>query len=325
MKRSGFMNGITPIVYHYCSLESFLSIISNSTIRLSNISKSNDKDEIRYCFDIFEKTLKEACKEFSKNNVDNPDIKRYFNEIDYNSLVTRAVKNDSLIYYVACFSEESDLLSQWRGYADDGKGVAIGFYSHYFVSAKDLKNIKYNKIIYDAAIVENDLKEFIVRKLLKAKKRIHDEHFLSPYEDAINDVISAMVYNAVFYKSPAFKEENEWRLVFYPFGNIRNLSIDHKSKDMAANQLFYDRMYEPIEYKKDYNGLERGKLQFKCTDDKIVSFIDICFNSIKELLLAEIVIGPKANIDDKDLRLFLISNGYDLDRVNIRKSRASYQ
>jgi hypothetical protein len=31
-----------------------------------------------------------------------------------------------------CLSEEGDLLSQWRGYADDGCGVAIGFESSFF-------------------------------------------------------------------------------------------------------------------------------------------------------------------------------------------------
>ena len=35
-------------VYHYCSLETFFAIFSNSTIRLSNISKSNDSEEITY-------------------------------------------------------------------------------------------------------------------------------------------------------------------------------------------------------------------------------------------------------------------------------------
>ena len=29
--------------------------------------------------------------------------------------------------YFCCFSESSDLLSQWRAYGNDGQGVAIGF------------------------------------------------------------------------------------------------------------------------------------------------------------------------------------------------------
>lgn len=317
----------TPyIVYHYCSLESFLSIMNNSTIRLTNISKSNDRAEIQYCFDVFEKTLRDSCIEFSRKYVDNTEIKRHFREIDYDSLVARAVINDSLIYYVACFSAEPDLLSQWRGYANDGKGVAIGFYSKNFMNAQDLKNVKYNKITYDMHTVKIELHDKTIQKL----KMVHDKAGVSAspfsyYDTAINDIISEMVYKAIFYKNPAFSEESEWRLVFYPFGNIRNLLIDHKSKDMSSNQLFYDRMHEPIEYEKDYHGLNRGKLQFKCTDDKIISYVDMNFASIKDLMLAEIVVGPKSNIDDKDLRLFLLSNGYDLSKINIRKSSATYQ
>lgn len=318
-------NSPPSIIYHYCSLESFLSIINNSTIRLANISKSNDRAEIQYCFDAFEKTLRDSCIEFSREYVDNTEIKNHFSDIDYDSLVTKAVINDSLIYYAVCFSAEPDLLSQWRGYANDGKGVAIGFYSRNFMNAQDLKNVKYKKITYDMNSAKKELHDRIIEKL----KGIYDKADTSAspfsYDTAINDIISGMVYNAIFYKNPAFSEENEWRLVFYPFGNIRNLLIDHKYKDMSSNQLFYDRMHEPIEYEKDYSGLKRGKLQFKCTDDKIISYVDMNFSSIKDLMLAEIVVGPKSNIDDKDLRLFLLSNGYDLSRINIRKSIATYQ
>ena len=319
------MKNIPEIVYHYCSLESFLAIIKNSTIRLTNITKSNDRDEIRYCFDAFEDTLRKSCKQFSQKYIDNIEVKNFFDEIDYDSLVSRAVVNESLIYYVACFSSESDLLSQWRGYANDGKGVAIGFYSRNFVLAKDLKNIKYNKITYDMKTVKSELHNYIIKKLEKASLKADSSLSISPYMDAINDIISGMVYNAVFYKNPAFQEENEWRLVYYPFGNIRNLLISHKSKDLSSNQLFYDRMYEPIEYKKDYNGILRGNMQFRCSDEKIISYVDMNFDSIKEHMLADIVIGPKSFADDKDLRLFLMSNCYDLSKISIRKSKATYQ
>ncbi len=318
-------NNCPAVVYHYCSLESFLAIMKNSTIRLTNISKSNDRQEIHYCFDVFERTLSKSCIDFCKKYIDDAVTQKFFKGINYFDLVSRAVNNESLIYYAACFSTESDLLSQWRGYADDGQGVAIGFYSHSLILAKDLKNIKFNRIIYDTVAVKKELCEYITNKLKKAKEKAVRKNSLSPYEDAINDIISAMVYNAVFYKNPAFREENEWRLVFYPFGNIRNLLITNKSKDMSANQLFYDRMYEPIDYKKDYNGLVRGKIQFKCTDNTIVSYIDVNFDNIKDLLLAEIIIGPKSNIDDKDLRLFLMANGYDLSKITIKKSNATYQ
>ena len=163
------MNAVTPnIVYHYCSLESFMSIINNSTIRLTNISKSNDRDEIRYCFNAFERALRETCKEFTDKYIKNKEVIKFFNNIRYDDLVSKAVLNDSLIYYVSCFSTESDLLSQWRGYANDGKGVAIGFYSKSFLAAKDLKNVKFNIITYDMDQVEFELHDYIINKISKS-------------------------------------------------------------------------------------------------------------------------------------------------------------
>lgn len=320
------MNTLTPkIVYHYCSLESFISIINNSTIRLSNIYSTNDRGEIRYSFNTFEKTLRQTCKEFTDKYFKNKELAVFFNNISYDELVSKAVLNDSLIYYIGCFSTESDLLSQWRGYANDGKGVAIGFYSNSFLAAKDLKNIKFNKIIYDMDAIEVELHDYILYKLIKAHAESSNNLIYSVYENAISDITCGMVYNAVFCKNPAFKEENEWRLVFYPFGNIRNLQIAHKYMDMASNYLFYDRMLEPIEYKKDYHGLSRCKLGFKHNDNKITSYIDMSFENIKQTTIAEIVIGPKSEINDRDLRLFLMANGYDLSKIGIRKSTATYR
>lgn len=319
------MNRNEPeIVYHYCSLESFLAIIENSTIRLTNIVKSNDKDEVRYCFDIFERVLRKSCKDFAFK-VDNEKLKEFLLGINFSDLVSRAVLNESLLYYVACFSEKSDLLSQWRGYANDGKGVAIGFYSKAFMNAQDLKNLKFSKINYDIKSTESLLYNSIINKLLFIYHNNPNVNDLTFYEAKINDFINTMVYNAVFFKNPAFQEECEWRFVFYPFGNIRNLLINHKYGDMASNQLFYDRMYESIEYDKYYNGLNREKLRFKCTDDKIISYINMNFDDIKNSVLAEIVIGPKSDIDDKDLRLFLMSNEYDLSKIHIKKSLATYR
>ena len=94
-------------------------------------------------------------------------------------------------------------------------------------------------------------------------------------------------------------------------------------------------MQESIDYEKDHHGLIREKIKFRCTgapSDSIVSYSAINFNKVKQDLISEVVIGPKAKIDDADLRMFLISlgygisnNGYDNSHVIIRKSNATYQ
>ncbi len=316
------MSDVPSVVYHYCSLEVFLSIIKNSTIRLTNISKSNDTNEVKYCFETFQKALKGACLMYAKSSAINQEDKEFFKNIDYESLVSKAVINDSLIYYTACFSTQPDLLSQWRGYTNDGKGVALGFYSNNFLGKHDLK---FHHITYDMSEAKREIECFIIKKLKEVSRKGNNKNYISEYENVIEEVITDMVYNAVFYKNPAFQEENEWRLVFYPFGNIRNLLIFNKTKELASSHLFYDRMDESIKYKRNIGGLIIDKIHFRCTDRKIISYVDVDFSNIKNNMLAEIIIGPKSEINDRDLRLFLMSNEYDFSKINIRKSNATYQ
>ena len=109
------------LVYHYCSLETFYNIITNSTIRLSNIKKSNDYEEMMYilpkAIDICDSILSKYYEKLSvgyklKDNFVKTLFEETFNELSLNC-------------YVICFSEQSDLLSQWRGYANDACGVSI--------------------------------------------------------------------------------------------------------------------------------------------------------------------------------------------------------
>ena len=89
------------VVYHYCSLQTFIDIISNSTIRLSNITKSNDEEEIKYIIPFLEKAIIQALESYnaltsSEYRISNESIseslERSFNEL-------------SVTFYVACFSE----------------------------------------------------------------------------------------------------------------------------------------------------------------------------------------------------------------------------
>ena len=306
-------------------MNAFYYIIETSSLRMSNISKSNDYAEISYCFEAFHKALKNACRDFAFKSIQDKETLKFFEQINYDQLVSRAVRNKSLIYYVVCFSSEYDKLSQWCEYANDGKGVAIGFDTQQMLNAKKCTHLKFDRINYNVLSDEQYLYNHIKDRLLQITKKNGDKIHYSEYENAINGFISGMVYNAVFYKNPAFKEEKEWRLVYYPFGRIRNLLSPVLVKESNTNRIFYDRMKENFEYEKDYNGLKRGKIKFRCTGNALVSYTDILFERIKSSFIKEIIIGPKSNADDRDLRLFLLSNGYDLDNITIRKSSASYR
>ena len=106
------------LLYHYCSNQSFLSIIDSATVRASDLSLSNDRLEGKWSRQL----LEEFC---TKKNLFPITKALLLERFDYVILE----------YFFAlgfCLSEEPDLLSQWRGYADDGRGVAIGFDGEFF-------------------------------------------------------------------------------------------------------------------------------------------------------------------------------------------------
>ena len=59
--------------------------------------------------------------------------------------------NFSMKTFWFCFSESKDKLSQWRGYAQDGKGIAIGFNKDVLEELNQISKFHtaFGKVIYD--------------------------------------------------------------------------------------------------------------------------------------------------------------------------------
>ena len=158
------------IIYHYCSVDTFLSIIKNQELWVSDIFKMNDSSEEKCLEDLLrfylkrihgellkdkkfkeyldkkgkndkkstkkerentEKLKKELFKEYYNKIFSVPIKKNIDNYIKINKFLTindlLKEKSKKIKRYICCFSGDGDLLSQWRAYADDGKGISIGF------------------------------------------------------------------------------------------------------------------------------------------------------------------------------------------------------
>jgi hypothetical protein len=127
---------------HYCSNESFISIISTKEIWASEFSLSNDIMEGKWIREIFSKYCDEKSVSASNQNA----LLRHL---------------DSLIAFSGgagfCMSEDGDLLSQWRAYASNGGGVSIGFDSEYLKSLGSLKRDRSDKFNASLTKVEYDV------------------------------------------------------------------------------------------------------------------------------------------------------------------------
>ncbi|MCM1500760.1 MAG: DUF2971 domain-containing protein [Clostridium sp.] len=301
------------IVYHYCDLETFFAIFSNSTIRLSNISKSNDSEEITY---LIPKMKKFCTNLFIYYNDMLPD--RYKLQTDFiNNVFDFKFNETSLNFYVICFSEESDLLSQWRGYANDACGVSIGFSTDllYPLARSVQSSYNFSQVKYSLDDLYDQIEKYTNKEI---KKNFNGD----PQNDSlallnvVDTTLSVILYNSILYKNPNFSEEREWRLVYNPFGNIRRIT------DKMA---YYDRMAEMFNKSTEKGGFVRTPMTFHISNDKIISHIDLSFESIKKNFIREIIVGSKASINDLDLELFLLSNGYNPLKIYIHKSNIPYR
>jgi len=155
-----------------------------------------------------------------------------------------------------CLSEEGDLLSQWRGYAADATGVAIGFSRAYLeeIATSSIKvnppGFSLNRVEYSLSGHESMVEPFY-REL---KKHINNGAFkLSGYrglldtrtdeeiEEERKKIVNseASLFFSVLELSPmlfhlktnAFAEEREWRLVSFVIRGLIDDCVYRTSSD----------------------------------------------------------------------------------------------
>jgi hypothetical protein len=110
------------ILYHYCSVPSFHAILESGRIRFTDINMLNDAHEMHWGYSVFEEAVDKLLKLAQSKNLSNLD-RPFFDKVDkiIGPLQAR------IHPFISCFSLEPDLLGQWRAYADDARGFAIGF------------------------------------------------------------------------------------------------------------------------------------------------------------------------------------------------------
>lgn len=314
------------VIYHYCSLNTFTQVIKNKTIRMSDLNKTNDYLEKAWGKRFLYDTL---CEELDKNNIAmNLNENYWYSDEAHTHLeqlqndIDRILKHQTLI---TCFSKDSDKLSQWRAYADDGLGIAIGF--DYDAMKKLVKNsldLYIGEVIYQKEKQRKLIKEKVykpafqyMRNLFEQDRvRVSDifETFFVEEFDVFCEVLDISEQIFCFLKNPAFEEEHEVRMV-YNTGIYEEIEMQDLRKHMLV----------PHEFGNNRRKLILQPMQVQEKRGKLVTYADLCFEQcIQDGIIKEIIIGPKSSVTEHDIFQILCVNGFE-DDVIIRKSVASYQ
>lgn len=297
-------------LYHYCSTETFFNIVKTNSVWLSDIEKSNDSLELEYLKKEYGRWVQAACMVFAENHTEK--------NIDYDKDRLNALKGvlsdvSSLALtktWVFCLSEKGDLLSQWRGYADDGYGISIGFDTKYLM--RSLASISSNELIPEMLFVLSKINyskkqmEATVEDLIVPLKCVKCDT-IDEFQKKLTEPLIKIEELAPFYKNDSFKEEKEWRI---------------------ACSSFIDKFCSYMNISKTNEMVSLSNFSYLHLNKKLVSHFELTFLEFKKVV-KEIILGPKCNITVEELRHFLISigllNDINDNTINIRKSCSSYR
>lgn len=317
------------VIYHYCTAETMLSILSNNCLWLSDSTKTNDQTEINWLLDnisqVFDEVLLKYKSEFDENIL--LKVKGVVEQILNRVILYKIPNAQQKKKFLTCFSENGDLLSQWRAYGNNGCGISIGFDGHYFDMFRNGGQYEFAKVIYDL----DKTKHFLHKVIDKEFKYIimdcieHDTFEKGSFNLSLqlSILIDSIYQEGFIFKNQYFHEENEWRL-------YRNVSSSNYDKSDGVDDYGYSEFIEGIfaDNKQYLGDFSRSKLKFRATDSDIKCYMEIGFEKIKSKIIKEIIIGPKCNINLFDLKLYLVENKYleDIadDSIQIRRSRIPF-
>ncbi|MGU9980903.1 DUF2971 domain-containing protein [Phreatobacter sp. HK31-P] len=282
------------LLYHYCSNETFASILASGEVWVSDLSLSNDSEEGLWIKRIIRAGL--AINQISPDQIDY--VERTL-DIGIRQIGAAAF----------CMSEKPDLLTQWRSYASDGCGFSVGFYADYFRKLGELKrdrgdifNASLSQIIYEkekqdekvaqavqwfADICRNGGARVPVKGILESEESFEARRRqwgrILP--------VSLIVYlDAFTMKNPSFCDEREWRLISH------NMSGDEET---------------------------RSGFDFRPLRDRIVPFRRIKLEKVDVPSIGTVYLGPKNKTSEDTVRLMLKRNGYE--NVEVMRSDSTYR
>lgn len=268
----------TDTFYHYCSAATLHAVLDNRTLRLTSIASMNDAMEMKWGM-----TLLRNRKDFQELVAlafPSLTMEQFMGHMEAFTLVL-----------ATCFSTESDALSQWRAYADNGAGYCIGFRA----SALQKLQGRLLKVQYTQSDQGSLVDAKISRFLELAKDASDGEKNRLAFE-----LVNFMIEVAAL-KNPAFAEEKEVRLINF---------ISTEERNGALMPIYPGSMSDSLQ------------LKFVMRGSVPTPYIDLDFSELKGAI-KEIWVGPTAVVEDRAIRLMLGAMGYD--GVSIHRSTASYR
>ncbi len=252
-------------VYHYCTTETFINIMSSKVLWLSDLTASNDDQEVERTFVNLWNGVKARLRQ---TDLPKEMLEQTIEIIDKQYKVELMVDPP----YGICFCQKEDLLFQWQEYGGNTRGVSLGFDINWFIK-NGIKQqmpcpsgIQSDAIGCDGVIYHSDeFEEEMAKVCYQGLKELGVQAWMMW-------ILPTFKHYAGFVKNPTFAHEEEIRIVYYPSERI-DFSV--KNVDISELKTNVRKHYEIPWLKGDSQALKSICMGHNCaiTKDEIVALL----------------------------------------------------
>lgn len=262
------------IIYHYTTIEALQEMLfGNKELWLGDSSFMNDTKELTEFIDRLKNEIISSV-----HNIDKKKCNSFFQKV-----YECAKKNYP---YIMSFSKRRDDAAQWERYANNAKGICIGFYKNKLDSLK--------RKIKEPFFLQTVFYDFNVRKHEHfdcVKKYIFDND-LDQFTNE-ESLIENIVATACSFKNVSFSAEDEIRaIILYVDSPSEFVRVEFEIRNGVIKKYAKIKWYDVCK-----------KLELNIQD-----------------LISEIIIGPRSQQKIDILKEYLSLNDYDDLALKVKNS-----
>jgi Protein of unknown function (DUF2971) len=199
------------LLYQYTDVHGLKGIMCSQKLWPTNIAYLNDSQEINYARMIANGVILQRAQTASDRD------KEILTFLCHPEGISPEPPPFQMIppVFVTSFSENGDLLSQWRGYCPNDDGYSIGFVGEKLYYESGMQQFGLARCLYEdkdqRKAIDGVLDEFMKSpSWIRALEHLGEDDSRSAVIGAWRDRFLPL---AVTIKHPAFQEEREWRLM----------------------------------------------------------------------------------------------------------------
>jgi hypothetical protein len=287
-------NTVTVPLYHYTDAPGLKGMLESGQIWFTDYRHLNDPSELTHGIDMAHKAARALFPSLDRRVV--MFLERFID------MFRRSNFDATLEFYIACFSRARDDLGQWRAYADNGRGFAIGLTPAMFEVRSHSTDCRLPEFIGPVIYADDQVfnrQQAVVETSGAIFAETHDAYtelfqdtaICEPFMRALarEMIAQPLIWNCLTSKHPAYEHEQEVRLVI--LGQPTKLRPHVTTRFRGSEIVPYIKHPMPVRTN-----------------------------------IAEIIVGPAAQLDaERTLRVMLNSLGLDPANVSVDRSRIPYR